>query len=113
MPSLRKILGQVQGTTGGDTIYTVPATARDAVISVLTVCNRTGGSITYRVAVIPHTDLTAPLNEHFIRYDVPLGANATDRVLQGVTLGIGDRVWVRASALTSLSFSLFGQENTY
>jgi hypothetical protein len=107
----RRILGQAQATTAGLTLYTVPASVSDAVISLLTVCNTGATTPTYRVAVVPK-GVTLALR-HYVRYDVTIGANATADLLRGATLAAGDSIFIRASADNILNFCLFGQESSY
>ena len=88
------------------TLYTVPA-ATSAVISTITVANRSTASATYRVAIRP---AGATINDkHYIAYDVVVGANDTTALTLGITLAATDVVSV-ASSTGDLSFSLFGSE---
>lgn len=102
-----KVLGQsdVPATTDTD-VYTVPAT-KQVVVSTVVVCNRTGGAITYRVAVRP--DGAAIANQHYLLYDAPIPANSTDTFTIGLTADDGDVLTVYASAV-GLSVNVFGDE---
>jgi hypothetical protein len=102
-----KVLAQSapSATTATD-IYTV-ASATQAVISTISVCNRAATPATYRIAVRPNGATLA--NEHYINYDVTVPASDTITLTIGVTLDAADVVTVYAST-ANLSFSLFGTE---
>ena len=102
-----KVLGQVATAATTDTdLYTVPALT-STTISTLTVANRTGGALTYRIAVRTNGDTIA--DKHYVVYDKTVAANDTDKWTIGMTLTATDVVTVYASA-TGLSFNLFGVE---
>lgn len=104
-----KVLGQSNPFAITSTvIYTVPALA-STVISSLVVCNRSSTATSFRVSVSPSG--AAISSEHYIYYDVPIGGNDTFIATVGLTLAATDIVRVYANDAT-LSFSLFGQENT-
>lgn len=88
------------------TLYTVPA-ATSAVISTITVANRSAIAKTYRIAVRPAGATLA--NSHYIAYDVAIAANDTTALTLGITLAATDVVTVYAST-TDLSFGIFGSE---
>jgi len=102
-----KVLGQSapSATTNTD-VYTVGA-GKQAIISTITVANRSTASRTYRIAVRPAGATLA--NQHYIAYDVSLGANDTTALTLGITLTATDVVTVYAST-TDLSFGIFGSE---
>lgn len=78
------------------------------VTSRIFVCNRSGGGVTFRLAVTPHNlDATAPGASEYLYFDKAVAANDTLVVPPGLTLERGDQVWVRGSS-TSVSFTLFG-----
>lgn len=103
-----KVLGQVAPAAATDTtLYTVP-TDKSAVASTLTVCNRSASaSAKIRVAVRPGGAALA--NQHYIFYELPVGAEDTAAFTIGMTLAVGDVVTVRSST-ADVSFSMFGQE---
>lgn len=70
--------------------------ASEAVIGPITINNRTGSSITYRLALSPNG--AAIDNSHEIATDVSLAAN-TPVQFPGLLLPRGDVVRVRASAV--------------
>lgn len=101
------VLGQVApSATTNTTLYTAPSSTQ-AVLSTITVCNRSGLARTYRVAVRP--DGASISNQHYIIYDATVNAYDTTALTLGITLGDTDVVTVYASS-GDLSFSAFGSE---
>lgn len=109
MANAYKILGQSNpsATTNTD-LYTVPAST-EAVISTLIVCNQDSSDATYRVAVRP--DGTAVAAEHYVAYDVTVGASDSTTLTLGITMNAADVLTVYGSTAT-LSFNAFGTEIT-
>lgn len=104
-----KVLGQsAPSATTDTTLYAVPAST-EAVVSTVFVCNRGTTAATFRIAVRP--DGASLANQHYLFYDVNVGANATVPITTGITLGDTDVLTVRAST-ANLSFSAFGTEIT-
>jgi len=104
-----KVLGQSNPVAATATsLYTVPA-ATSTVGSSIVVCNRSSTATTFRIAIRPAGATLA--NQHYIYYDTPLGGNDTFVATIGITLATTDVVTVYAT-LATLSFNLFGQENT-
>lgn len=102
-----KVLGQSAPTATTNTdVYTV-GSGKQAVISTITVANRGNVSATYRIAVRPGGAVLA--NQHYIAYDVIVGANDTTPITVGISLNSGDVVTLYAST-TNLSFGVFGSE---
>ena len=104
-----KVLAQSapSATTNTD-VYTVGA-GKTAIVSTLVVCNRSASARTYRIAVRPAGATLA--NQHYIAYDVSVGAADSTNLTIGITLGTSDVVTVYAST-TDLSFTLFGSESS-
>ena len=102
-----KVLGQSapSATTATD-VYTVGA-GKQAIVSTITVANRSATARTYRIAIRPAGATLA--NQHYIAYDVALAANDTTALTLGVTLTATDVVTVYAST-ADLSFGIFGSE---
>lgn len=102
-----KVLGQSNpaATTLTD-IYTVPALT-SAIISTLVVCNRSGSAQTFRVSIAVAG--AADANAQYIAYDVSLGANLSQTLTLGISLGAADVIRGYASA-QQLSFNIFGVE---
>lgn len=109
MASTLKVLGQLDPTaTTNTTLYTVPA-ATMTVVSSLVICNRSSSASNIRVAVRP-AGATID-NKHYLYYDLVVPGNDTFAATLGISLGATDVVTVYTSNAT-VSFSLFGQENS-
>jgi hypothetical protein len=106
MASTYKVLAQSapSATTNTD-VYTV-GSGKSAVISTITVCNRST-SATYRIAIRPAAATLA--NQHYIAYDATVAANDTVSLTIGVTLAATDVVTVYGST-ANLSINIFGAE---
>lgn len=109
MATSYKVLGQSapSATTNTD-VYTVPS-ATEAIISTIVVCNRDASSATYRIAIRPNGAAVA--NQHYIAYNVTVGASDSTTITLGITLDASDVVTVYGST-ANLSFSVFGSEIT-
>lgn len=102
-----KVLGQSAPSATTETdLYTVPS-GKVTTCSALSVCNRSGAGITFRISVSVAGAATA--NKDYLYYDHTLGANDTIHVCIGLTLSETDKVRVYAST-GDASFSLFGVE---
>jgi hypothetical protein len=109
MATTYKVLGQnAPSATTATTLYTVPA-ATSAVISTLVVANRAATGATYRISVRPGGASQA--NQHYIAFDVAVGAADSTTLTLGLTLAATDVVTVYAST-ADISFNLFGSEIT-
>jgi hypothetical protein len=109
MPTNYKVLGQVApGATTDTTLYTVPS-ATEAVISTIIVANRVTAPATYRIAIRPNAATLA--NQHYIAFDVTVGAADSTTLTLGLTLDAADVITVRAST-ADLTFSVYGSEIT-
>jgi hypothetical protein len=107
MPTIYKVLGQsAPGATTDTTLYTVPA-ATDTIVSSIVIANRDTSSATFRIAVRPAGAALA--NQHYIAYDVTVGASDSTVLTLGLTLDATDVITVRAST-ANLSFSAYGSE---
>jgi hypothetical protein len=107
MPSAYKVLAQSapSATTATD-VYTVPSNTQ-TVVSTLVVANRAATDATYRIAVRPNGATLA--NQHYVAYDVTVGASDSTNLTIGITMDAADVVTVYAST-ANLSFNLFGTE---
>lgn len=109
MPTVYKTLGQsAPSATTNTNLYTVPA-ATSAVISTLVIANRAATSASFRIAIRPIGATIA--NQHYIAYDVPVGASDSTTLTLGITLAATDIITVYAST-ANLSFNVFGSEIT-
>jgi hypothetical protein len=102
-----KVLAQSapSATTNTD-VYTV-GSGKQAIVSTITVANRSASARTYRIAIRPAGATLA--NQHYIAYDVTVGASDTTPLTLGVTLTATDVITVYAST-ADLSFGIFGSE---
>ena len=109
MATVYKVLGQsAPSATTATTLYTVPS-ATSTVVSTLVVANRAATAATYRIAIRPAGATIS--NEHYIAYDVAVGANDSTTLTIGITLATTDVITVYAST-ANLSFNAFGSEIT-
>lgn len=109
MATTYKVLGQLApSATTATTLYTVPA-ATETIVSTIVVANRDSTSATYRIAIRP--DGATLSNEHYIAYQVTVGASDSTTITLGITLNAADVVTVYAST-ANLSFNIFGSEIT-
>ena len=102
------ILAQVNPTATTLTdAYTVPAGKLYAVISTITVCNRSAAATTFRISVAKAG--IADDVKQYIVYDSELPENASLPWTLGITLSVTDvlRVYV---ANATVSFNVFGVE---
>jgi hypothetical protein len=107
MPTIYKVLGQVNpSATTATTLYTVPAST-DAVVSTLSICNQAGSSGTYRIAVRPAG--AALEAKHYLVYGATVAASDSVLLTLGITLDTTDVLTVYASS-ANMSFSAFGSE---
>lgn len=107
MATRYKVLGQVAPAAETDTtLYTVPALT-ETIISTLVVANRDVSATTFRVAVRPAgATLT---NQHYLAYDVAVGALDSTTLTLGITLAATDVITIRSFS-SDVSFSAFGSE---
>jgi glucose-6-phosphate dehydrogenase assembly protein OpcA len=107
MPTAYKVLGQsAPSATTATTLYTVPA-ATSAVVSSVVIANRDTSAATFRIAIRPGGATLA--NQHYIAYDVTVGASDSTVLTLGLTLATTDVITVYAST-ANLSFSAYGSE---
>jgi len=107
MANTYKVLGQSAPSATTDTdVYTVPS-ATESVISTVVIANRDTSDATYRIAVRP--DGATIANEHYVAYDITVGAGDSTALTLGITMNAADVLTVQAST-ADLSFSVFGSE---
>ncbi len=107
MPTVYKVLGQsAPSATTATTLYTVPAST-SAVVSSIVIANRDASAATFRIALRPAGATLA--NQHYIAYDVTVGASDSTVLTLGLTLATTDVITVYAST-ANLSFSAYGSE---
>jgi len=109
MATTYKVLAQsTPVATTVTTLYTVPI-ATATVVSTISICNRSGSSSTFRIAIRPAAATLA--NQHYLNYDTTVPPNDTVFLTIGITLAATDVVSIYASS-ANLSFSMFGSEIT-
>jgi hypothetical protein len=107
MPTTYKVLAQsAPSATTATNIYTVPSSTA-TVVSTIVVANRASSAATYRIAVRP--DGATLANQHYIAYDVAVGASDSTTITLGITMDAADVLTVYAST-ANLSFNVFGSE---
>lgn len=108
MANTYKVLAQANPAATTETLlYTVPS-ATQAVISTIAVCNQSGTSGTYRIAVRPSADSTTAA-KHYIVYGATVAGSDAVLLTIGVTLAAGDKILVYGSSANQ-SYSVFGSE---
>jgi hypothetical protein len=107
MAIVYKVLGQSNpSATTNTTLYTVPA-GNSAVCSTLTVCNLSGTTANFRIAIRPAGATIS--NQHYINYDTQVPGNDSIAITIGLSLAATDVVTVFSNTAT-VAFSLFGSE---
>lgn len=107
MATTYKVLGQSNpAATTLTTLYTVPASTQ-AVISSISVANLTATAATFRIAVRPAGASIS--NQHYIGYDITVGASDTTIITVGITMNATDVLSVYGST-ANLAFQAFGSE---
>ena len=102
-----KVLGQSNPLAATLTdAYTVPA-SHEAVISSITVANRSAVATAFRLSVAVAG--AADSNEQYFAYDVAIAGNEAKVFTLGVTLEATDILRVFAT-LATVSFNIFGVE---
>jgi len=103
----RKVLGQVAlGVTALTAVYTVPG-ATQAVVSTVTVCNRSTGAADFRLSIAVAGAADDP--KQYLYYDLPLEGLDSFVLTLGIALGAGDIVRAYAST-ANLTVNVFGVE---
>lgn len=109
MANTYKVLAQSNPSAATLTdAYTVPAST-SAVISSLSVANRSATATSFRISVAVAG--AADANPQYTHYDIAIGGNDTYIATLGMTLAATDKVRVYAT-LATLSFNIFGTEIT-
>jgi hypothetical protein len=109
MADTYKVLAQVNPIAATLTDgYTCPG-ATQAIISTITVCNRSATPTTFRISVAING--AADNNIQYLAFDNPIGANETIALTLGITVDAADVIRVLAT-LATLTFNIFGVEKT-
>jgi hypothetical protein len=109
MPQKYGVLGQANPVTATLVpIYTVPLLTQ-AVISTISVCNRSTSTLGFRLSIAVAGGVDDL--KQYLAYDTPLVGKETKFFTLGITLGPGDQIR-GFSHINSISFNVFGVENT-
>jgi hypothetical protein len=109
MAQVYKVLAQANpAATSATTIYTVP-TATTAVISSVTVANRSGSQQTFRLYI--RVAGAAIDDKQYLAYDMPVPANDTVFFQLGITLAATDLLCAYVSA-QQIAINVFGVEES-
>lgn len=109
MAQIYKVLGQTNpGAASLTDSYTVPA-ATEAIISSITVANRSSTQTSFRIAIAPAG--AADNLVHYVAYDVVIVGNDVYARQPGFTLAATDKIRVYAT-LATLTFQFHGSEIT-
>jgi glucose-6-phosphate dehydrogenase assembly protein OpcA len=107
MATTYKVLGQSNpAATTLTSLYTVPA-ATQAVVSSIVVANLTATDATFRLAVRPAGASIS--DEHYIGYDITVGASDSTVLTMGITMEATDVLSVYAST-ADVTFNAYGSE---
>ena len=107
MATTYKVLGQSNpAATTATTLYTVPS-ATSTIVSTIVVANLAATAATFRIAVRPAGASLA--NQHYVAYDVAVGANDSTALTLGITLATTDVITVYGST-ANITFQAYGSE---
>jgi len=107
MATTYKVLGQENpAATTLTSLYTVPA-ATQAVVSSIVVANLTAVDATFRIAVQPAG--ASIIDEHYVGYDITVGASDSTVLTLGITMGATDVLSVYGST-ADITFQAYGSE---
>ena len=107
MATTYKVLGQSNpAATTLTSLYTVPS-ATQAVVSSIVVANLTATDATFRLAVRPAGASIS--DEHYIGYDITVGASDSTVLTMGITMEATDVLSVYAST-ADVTFNAYGSE---
>lgn len=104
-----KVLGQSAPSAATlTTAYTVPGST-SAIISSITVCNRSATPTSFRIAILPGGGTVT--DPDYIYYDLPIDGNDTFVATIGATVETASLVQVY-NTLATCSFNVYGSEIT-
>lgn len=103
-----KILGQKSPAAATDfNLYTVSG-SKQAIINCITIANRDAAdAATYRISVRP--DGATLTNDHYLAYDVQIGASSSTALNLGITLDTNDVITIQSSS-GLVTFNAYGVE---
>ena len=103
----KKVLGQSNPAATTNTVLYTAGSGKEAVVSSISVANLTATAATFRLAVRPAGASIA--NQHYIGYDITVGASDSTIITVGLTLATTDVLSVYAST-ANIAFQAFGDE---
>ena len=103
------ILSPIQSAPGAASLTAIHTAAAPLVISTANVCNRSATPTAFRIAISPGGAAIA--DQHYVAYDVAIGANEVIPLTNGYTMATGDVLRVY-NTLATLSFNFFPIDNT-
>ena len=107
MPTTYKVLGQINPSANtATTLYTVPS-ATQTVVPTITIANLASSTAIFNIAIRPAGATLA--NQHYIAYNITVGASDTTSLSLGITMAATDVITVTASSAT-VTFAAFGSE---
>jgi len=108
MAMVYKILGQKSPAATTDfNLYTVSG-SKQAIINCITIANRdSADAATYQISVRP--DGATKTTDHYIAYNVQIGANSSTALNLGITLDTNDVITVQSSTAL-VTFHAYGVE---
>jgi hypothetical protein len=108
MAMVYKILGQKSPAAATDfNLYTVSG-SKQAIINCITVANRDAGdAATYQISVRP--DGATKTTDHYIAFNVQVGASSSIALNLGITLDTNDVITVQSSS-GLVTFNAYGVE---
>ena len=114
MPTTYKRLNAVVPTTAGTgnakVLYSVAGTVTNAVVSTISVCNKTSIAQTYRLCVNSSNSNSVFEDTGYIAYDSTVPANDTVFITTGITLTTAVPHLLCSASSLSVSFGAFGAE---
>ena len=104
----KKLAELLPGSTALADLYTVAAST-SAVVRV-TACNTTTTATTVRLSHSPAG--AADANVQYLCFDVPVGANQTVVLAEGITMATTDKLRVKVANATTVTFAAHGMETS-
>lgn len=112
MATTYKVLGQAMPTdTNNINLYTVPANT-SLVASTLSITNVSDTSVSATCCVYVRVAGAAAAKSNALVYKTYIQANDVNPLTIGITAGAGDIITVQSSVASTLTFQLFGSENS-
>lgn len=107
MPTIYKVLGQVNPSSATPTTLYAAPTATQAVVSSIVITNLTSTAATFRLSV--RQAAATQTNAMYLAYDVTIAGSDSTCLTLGMTLAATDVITVYAST-ANVAFAAFGSE---